>query len=119
MASSSGSASAGLGMEIKAVIQGDGVVTNLEFHEQGQYLVMSTNESAIQIIDCFTGQEKKKIYTKSVGINRLQYTHHDQSILLATDHKGGHDIRYLGTWHVFKAVVYPSVVMVGVTYRSV
>lgn len=82
-------------MEIGAVIQGDGVVTNLEFHDAGQYLVSTTNESSIQLIDCHTGTEKRKVFAKNSGVGKVQFTHHESSILMSTSSRASHDIKYL------------------------
>jgi COMPASS component SWD2 len=68
-------------LELGAVIQGDGVVTNLAFHEKGQHLVFTTNESTIYLVDALAGEEKKKIYAKTAGIGKVQYTHSEQCIL--------------------------------------
>ena len=82
-------------MELRSVIQGDGVVTNLEFHSGGQYLVMTTNESAIQLIDCFSGTEKKKVYAKNSGVSRIQFTHHESCVLIGADARGSFEVKYL------------------------
>lgn len=31
-------------LQMGAVIQGEGAITNLDFHKDGKYLIMSTNE---------------------------------------------------------------------------
>ena len=38
----------------------------------------------ILLIDSLTGQERKKLYTKSHGIGVAKYTHHDACILLSS-----------------------------------
>eukprot|EP01041_Mallomonas_annulata_P010922 gene10922-22799_t len=81
-------------LAIGAVIHGDGFVTGLEFHKDGQYLVMTTSNSTITLIDSFTGQENKKLFTKTHGIGQVQYTHHESCILLSSERKTN-DIRYL------------------------
>jgi COMPASS component SWD2 len=81
-----------------AVVHGEGAVSNLEYHKDGQYLVMTTNESSIHLIDSLNGIEKKKLYAKTGGIGRLQYTHHESGILLSNSDKNKNnnfDIRYL------------------------
>lgn len=96
------------------VIQGDGIVSNLgkkqltlsnsiyvhfcvcvfvDYHASGNYLVMSTSESAIHLIDTVSGAEKKKVYAKNCGIGQLKYTHHETCILMSM--KNNHDIGYL------------------------
>jgi COMPASS component SWD2 len=77
-----------------AVIFGEGAVTNLDFHRDGKFLVMSTNESSIHLIDALAGVERKKIYTKSHGIGKIKCTHHEYSILVSSERKS-HDIRNL------------------------
>jgi hypothetical protein len=37
--------------EIAAVFDGGGAITNLEYHKDGQNLVMTTSESSIHLID--------------------------------------------------------------------
>ena len=81
-------------LQMGAVIQGDGAITNLDFHKDGKYLVMTTNESAIHVIDSLTGQEKKKLYAKNNGIGKVKYTHHDQCIIMSSERKN-YDLKYL------------------------
>lgn len=81
-------------LKMGAVIEGDGVVTNLEFHEQGQMLAMTTNSSVIHIIDAFTGEEKKRVHCKETGIGKIAYTHHDSSIITSACLRNCNDIRY-------------------------
>ena len=81
---------------IAAVIYGEGVVTNLEFHKNGRHLVMTTNESSIHLIDSLAGKETKKLYAKFSGIGKLQYTHNESCILLTSQQpKKNNDIKYL------------------------
>lgn len=84
-----------VGYQLAAVIQGDGMVTNLEFHEKGQYLVMTTNEHSIQLIDCFAGMEKKKLFAKSDGVSKIQFTHHESSVIMSSCLNNCYDIKYL------------------------
>eukprot|EP01038_Epipyxis_sp_PR26KG_P012874 gene12874-17252_t len=81
--------------DMGSVILGEGVVTNLEFHREGRYLTMTTNESSLHLIDALSGEEKKKLYHKTLGINRMKYTHHESCILLSTEKRNNYDIKYL------------------------
>jgi hypothetical protein len=54
--------------EIGMVIQCDGIVTNLEFHDQGQYLAITSNQSAIHFVDCLSGIEKKKYLLRKMAM---------------------------------------------------
>jgi COMPASS component SWD2 len=80
--------------DMGAVIHGEGVVTNLDFHRDGRWLVMSTNENSIHLIDALAGAEKKKLYAKSSGIGKIKFTHHESCVLLSAEKKTN-DIRYL------------------------
>ena len=81
------------------VVPCDGIVTNLEYHDQGQYLAVTTNQSAIHFIDSQEGKEKKKLFTKKEGIGKIQFTHHEMSLLVSSKYptitENNHDIRYL------------------------
>jgi hypothetical protein len=58
--------------EMGLVIQCDGIVTNLEFTDEGKYLALTTNQSAIHFVDCLNGVERKKIFAKKDGIGKIQ-----------------------------------------------
>jgi COMPASS component SWD2 len=73
--------------------QGDGQVTNLDYHREGQMLVMGTSNNSLYLIDCLSGQLRKKLFTKTAGLGQVQYTHHEYSIL-CTSEKTSNDIRY-------------------------
>lgn len=79
--------------EMGRVIHGEGVVTNLDFHREGRWLVMSTNENSIHLIDALAGEEKKKLYAKANGIGKIKFTHHESCVLLSSEKR--YDIRYL------------------------
>lgn len=83
-----------------AVFYGEGTVSNLRFHRDGQFLCMTTNESSIHMINAFTGKEKKKLCAKAGGIGCLAYTHHESSILIGSEKPRsqvpmGSEIKYL------------------------
>ena len=85
--------------EMAAVFYGEGAITNLEYHKDGQYLVMTTSESSIHLIDSINGVEKKKLYAKDGGIGKIQYTHHDSCVLFSTEYKrNGNEIKYLSMY---------------------
>lgn len=75
----------------------DGSISSLDFNKAGDYLVMSTKESSIHLIDALAGVERKKIYTKSHGIGTVKYTHHNYGVLVSSERKS-HDIRYLSLY---------------------
>ena len=85
--------------EIGMVIACDGVVTNLEFHSAGQYLAISTAQSVIHYVDCLKGVERKKVFAKQHGIGKIQFSHHEQCLLLSAGAQGAvdpcYDIKYL------------------------
>ncbi len=54
---------------------------------------MSTNESSIHLVDSLSGDEKKKLYCKSSGIGKLEYTHHESCVLLSSEKKS-FDLKY-------------------------
>lgn len=83
-------------LSMGSVIQGDGAITNLDFHRDGKHLVMTTNESSLHIIDVLSGAEKKKIYCKNSGIGKVKFTHNDNCFLMSSSSKNHdmHDIRY-------------------------
>jgi COMPASS component SWD2 len=83
--------------DIGAVIEGEGSVNNLDFHRDGKFLVMTTTQSSIHLIDCLSGEEKKKIHCKTTGISRMKYTNHESSILMSTEKKP-HTIKYLSLY---------------------
>ena len=75
-----------LGLEAGAVILGDGVISNLDFHRDGRYLVMATRESSLHLIDCLSSNpktiEKKKLYCRSHGIAEVKFTHNESCVLM-------------------------------------
>ena len=87
--------------EMGLVVPCDGIVTNLEYHDQGQYLAVTTNQSAIHFIDSLEGLEKKKLFVKKDGVGKIQFTHHEMSLLVSSKYNSpnsisqNHDIRYL------------------------
>lgn len=64
------------------------------FHREGKWLVMSTNESSIHLIDTFTGEEKKKLYAKADGTGNVKFTHHESCVLFSSE-RNNYDIKYL------------------------
>lgn len=56
---------------------------------------MSTNESAIHLIDCLSGEEKKRIHCKSSGVGQIKYTHNENCILVSSEKRNKYDIKYL------------------------
>lgn len=84
--------------EIGMVVPCDGIVTNLEFHDDGKFLAVTTNQNAIHLVDCLNGVEKKKIFVKKDGVGKVQYSHHEMSLLMTCHPTSGvpcHDIKYL------------------------
>ncbi len=80
---------------IGAVIPSERLISNLDYHREGQYLIISTDET-IQLVDSLAGLEKKKIYCKSLGIGKAKYTHHDASILVSSNNPArNNDVKYL------------------------
>ncbi len=65
---------------------------------EGKWLVMSTNQGSIHLIDCLAGEEKKKINVKSSGVGHLKYTHHELCVLLSGDKYGCYDVKYLSLY---------------------
>lgn len=80
--------------QIGAVIAGEGVVSNLEFHRDGRFLVMTSSEGSLHLIDSLSGVEKKKIYAKTHGIGKIKYTHHESCVIMSSDTKC-YDLKYL------------------------
>jgi len=78
-----------------STIKGNGSVQGLEYHRDGRFLVMTTSNGTITLIDSLSGLEKKKIYAKSTGVGKVQYTHHESSIICSSSEKRSPDIRYL------------------------
>ena len=77
-----------------AIINSDSQISSIDFHADGQYCVSTTKEGSVQLIDSLSGEEKKKLYTKTHGIGSVKYTHHEACVLLSSERKT-HDIRYL------------------------
>jgi COMPASS component SWD2 len=82
------------GLSIAKVFESEGIITNLEYHRDGRYLVASTSEGAIQIFDSLSGIQCKKVLARDHGIGSMKFTHHDSSVLL-TSERVSHDIRLL------------------------
>lgn len=77
-----------------SVILNDSAVSNLDYSRDGNFLVSTTKESTVHLIDCATGIEKKKLYTRAHGIGQMKFTHHESCILLSSTQKSN-DIRYM------------------------
>ena len=82
--------------QIGAVIHGDDQVVDSCFHADGR-MFMAATKCSIQVIDSLTGEEKKKIFTKTHGIGSVVFTHHEQCVL-ASSVKSNNDIRYLSLY---------------------
>ena len=83
---------------IGGVVNGEGAVCGLDFHRDGRYLVMSTRDTSVHLIDSLAGTEKKKLYTRAHGSGDVKFTHHDACVLLTSDQAKGNkncEIRYL------------------------
>jgi len=86
------------GLEAGAIVFGDNGVNNLDFHREGRYLLMTTRDSAVHLVDALAGVEKKKLLTRRDTIGQAKYTHHEACVLLTSDQvreKRCNDIRYL------------------------
>ena len=81
-------------LKIAKVFESDGAVSNLDFHRDGRYLVSSSTESSIQILDSLAGTEWKKVLVKDHGVGVMKFTHHESSVLLSSE-RYSHDIRML------------------------
>lgn len=77
-----------------SVILNDSSVSNIEYSKDGNYAVSTTKEGTIHLIDCMTGIEKKKMYTRTHGIGQMKFTHHPSCVLLSSSQKSN-DIRYM------------------------
>jgi COMPASS component SWD2 len=82
------------GLSIAKVFESEGIITNLEYHRDGRYLVASNPEGAIQIFDSLAGNEWKKVFVRDHGVGTMKFTHHESSVLL-TSERMSHDIRLL------------------------
>lgn len=85
--------SGGCKYSMGAVLHCGAYVNDLDFHESGTNLVLSTTNS-LHLIDAATGTERKKVLAKSHGIGSVKYTHHDMCVLVSSVRRT-HDIRYL------------------------
>lgn len=54
---------------------------------------MGTSNNSLYLIDCLSGQLRKKLYAKTAGVGQVRYTHHEYSVL-CTSEKTSNDIRY-------------------------
>ena len=81
-------------LSMSSVILNDSAVSNIEFSRDGNYAVSTSKEGTIHLIDCMTGIEKKKMYTRTHGIGQMKFTHHPSCILLSSSQKSN-DIRYM------------------------
>lgn len=79
------------------VIHGEGVVSSLDFHREGQWLAMGTSEGSIHIIDSLSGEEKKKLYAKTDGAANVKFTHHEACVLFSSE-MNNNQIKYLCTY---------------------
>ncbi len=85
-------------LEAGAIIFGDNGVNNLDFHREGRYLLMTTRDAAVHLVDSLSGVEKKKLLTRRDMIGQARYTHHEACVLLTSEtarEKRCNDIRYL------------------------
>lgn len=80
-------------LQIGKVFDSDGVITNLDFHKDGKYLVASSIQDSIQVFDSLSATEWKKLYVKSTGVGDLKFTHHDNYVIFSSE-KGSKDINY-------------------------
>jgi COMPASS component SWD2 len=83
-----------LDLSMGSVILNDSSVANIEFSRDGNYAVSTTKEGTIYLIDCLTGIEKKKMFTRTHGIGQMKFTYHPSCILISSTQKNN-DIRYM------------------------
>jgi COMPASS component SWD2 len=81
-------------LSMGSVILNDSAVSNIEFSRDGNYAVSTTKEGTIHLIDCMTGMEKKKMFSRTHGIGQMKFTNHPSCILLSSSQKNN-DIRYM------------------------
>mmetsp|Transcript_13619 Transcript_13619/g.22721 ORF Transcript_13619/g.22721 Transcript_13619/m.22721 type:complete len:430 (-) Transcript_13619:392-1681(-) len=83
--------------EIGNIVYGEAAVNSLDFHRDGKWLLMSTNDNAVHLIDALTGEEKKKLYAKTDGMRNVCFTHHESCVLFSSE-RNNCDIKYLCTY---------------------
>jgi COMPASS component SWD2 len=85
-------------LEAGAIILGDSGVNSLDFHREGRYLLMTTKDCAVHLVDSLAGVEKKKLLTRRDKIGQAKYTHSEACVLLTSEQprdRRCNDIRYL------------------------
>lgn len=86
------------GLERGAVIAGDGAICGLDFHKDGRFLVSSTRDSSLHLVDSLAGTEKKKLFTRTHGSGDVKFTHHESCVIMTSDQSKGRkdcEVRYL------------------------
>jgi COMPASS component SWD2 len=82
--------------QIASIIHGDDQVVDSCFHAEGKMFVTATKNS-LTLIDCLTGEAKKKIFTKTHGNENVVFTHHEYCVIVSSN-KTNNDIRYLSMY---------------------
>lgn len=72
----------------------------LDFHKEGNFLVVTTSDAAVHLIDAFSGQPKRKVYTKTCGWGDVKFTHNEDSVLLTASAPGEkeREVHYLSLY---------------------
>ncbi|KAL1980348.1 hypothetical protein VTN96DRAFT_4251 [Rasamsonia emersonii] len=59
-------------------------ITSLDFDDQGEYLVASGDDEAIQVFDIKEGKSTKTVPSKKYGAHLARFTHHSRQVLHAS-----------------------------------
>ena len=89
-----------VGSVIPGPLESKGFHCGMDFHKEGNFLVVTSSDAAVHLIDVFSGQPKRKVYTKTCGWGDVKFTHNEDSVLLTASTAGEkeREIHYLSLY---------------------
>lgn len=95
-------------LERGCVVAGAATVSCLDYHREGEYLVATSDDDSVRLINALEGKERKKVFCKKYGVELARFTHHPQGIICSSRQStnqaaaptgsSAHDIRYLSLY---------------------
>lgn len=70
-------------------------INGLDFNASGELLITSADDESLHLYNIGDGKLKKTVFAKKYGASHVRFTHHDNSVLLASKNTNDESIRYL------------------------
>eukprot|EP01116_Phalansterium_solitarium_P010977 TRINITY_DN26586_c0_g1_i1.p1 TRINITY_DN26586_c0_g1~~TRINITY_DN26586_c0_g1_i1.p1 ORF type:complete len:324 (+),score=41.99 TRINITY_DN26586_c0_g1_i1:64-972(+) len=70
-------------------------INSLDFYKDGELLVTSGDDEAINLYNTNTGAVQKTIMSKKYGVDLIRFTHHNNTVICASKNSWDQSLRYL------------------------